>query len=98
MTPEEKALLIEVRDLARENNEVLRSIRRSNRLSTFFKVLYWVLILGLSFGAYWLIQPYVDMLKGSLGAIQGNPSAETSDYSLSGALNNLKELNTLYKN
>jgi hypothetical protein len=98
MTPEEKALLVETRDLAQENYRILKGIQRSGRIGAFFKVLYWVLILGLSFGAYWLIQPYVDTLKGSLGDMQGNPDAQASDFSLKGAFNNLKDLNTLYKN
>jgi hypothetical protein len=98
MTPEEKALLVEVRDLAQENAQILRSIRRSTRFGVFFKVIYWVVILGLSFGAYWLIQPYVDMLKGSLGAAEGNPNMSSDEFTLSGALKNLKEMQALYKN
>lgn len=53
--------------LAEENNEILRSIRRSNRFSTAMKIAYWVLIIGLSVGAYYLIQPYMTFLSGLSG-------------------------------
>lgn len=98
MTPEEHRMLLETRELAEENAKILRSIQRTNRISAAFKVLYWVIILGLSFGAYWLIQPYVDMLKTSLGDITGNPGVESSNFTVSGAIKNIRELNNLYKN
>lgn len=69
MTPEEKQLLEETLALARENNVILSRMQRSQRVTTAIKVLYWVVILALSFGAYWLIQPYVDTLKSSLGNV-----------------------------
>lgn len=97
MTPEERKMLEEVRALAQENNEVLKSIQRSQRAGAVFKIIYWVIILGLSFGAYWLIQPYVNMLKSSLSDATSNPSATADSFTLSGALSNLKELQSLYK-
>lgn len=70
MTPEERRILIETRDLAQENAEILRSMRRTIRLNTFMKVLYWVVILGISFGAYYLIQPYVEAIGGTFGVTE----------------------------
>lgn len=64
MTPEERELLQRVANQVDENNSILRSMRRSQRWSLVMKVLYWVLIIGLSFGAFYLIQPYINMLKG----------------------------------
>lgn len=62
MTPEEKELLARVAVLSEENNQILRGIRRSNRWGSFFKLLYWLIILGISYGAYVYVQPYVDQL------------------------------------
>jgi hypothetical protein len=59
MTPEERELLTQSIKLAEENNKMLRGIRRSNRVSTFFRVLYWMIILGTAFGAYYAIQPRI---------------------------------------
>jgi hypothetical protein len=64
MSPEERELLEKSVTLAEENNKLLHSMRRSQRLSTIARVLYWVLIIGISFGAFYFLQPYVDQLKG----------------------------------
>ncbi|OHA16775.1 MAG: hypothetical protein A3C79_00380 [Candidatus Taylorbacteria bacterium RIFCSPHIGHO2_02_FULL_45_28] len=72
MTPEERSLLERTHKLTEENNEILRSIRRTNRFSMALRVLYWVIILIVSFGAYYLIQPYVESLIGAYGDIQGS--------------------------
>jgi hypothetical protein len=59
MTPEEKSLLERTYKLAEDNNKILRSIRRSNRWGTAIRVLYWVIIIGLSVGAFYALQPYM---------------------------------------
>jgi hypothetical protein len=79
MTPEERSLLERTYKLAEENNSILRSIRRSNRLSTAMRVLYWVVILALSFGAYYFIQPYVETLMSAYGDLQGNLQSLRND-------------------
>ncbi len=71
MTPEERSILAETRRLAEENNAMLRNIQRSQRASLAFKVIYWFVIVGLSVGAFWFIQPYVNALKDSVGSIGG---------------------------
>ncbi|MES3030803.1 MAG: hypothetical protein V4697_00095 [Patescibacteria group bacterium] len=72
MTPEERSLLERTYKLAEENNEILRKMRRLSRYGTIFKTIYWVVILGLSFGAYYFIQPYVESVSGLYGQVQGN--------------------------
>lgn len=59
MTPEEKSLLLRTHELAQENNDILRKLRRSNRWSTIFRVAYWLVIIGLGLGAYYALQPYL---------------------------------------
>ncbi len=67
MTPEEKSLLEKTYEIAKENNGLLKSIRRSNRISSILRVAYWVIIIGLSIGAYYFVQPYADYLFKVLG-------------------------------
>jgi len=69
MTPEEKSLLERTHKLAEENNAILHSLRRSACWSTIFKVIYWIVILGLSVGAFYAIQPYVNLMTGTLGSL-----------------------------
>ena len=65
MTPEERALLERSVALSQENNEMLRAIRRQTRWSLVLKIFYWVLIIGLSVGAFYFIQPFLNAITGS---------------------------------
>lgn len=78
MTPEERSLLQRTLALAEENNEILRKMRRANRFSMAIRIAYWVLIVGVSVGAYYLIQPYTEMLMGLYGASATNIQDATS--------------------
>lgn len=64
MSPEERELLQRSVQLAEENNDILRSLRRSMRLSRIMSILYWVVIIGSAIGALYLIQPYLNTLMG----------------------------------
>ena len=75
MTPEEKSLLISTNKMAIENNKILRSLRRSNRVSAVFRIFYWILILAVSVGSFYFIEPYMKMLPNVIGAVQGDVSS-----------------------
>jgi hypothetical protein len=74
MTPEERSLLERTYQLAEENNQILTSMRRRGRLGLIFRICYWVIIIGISIGAFYFIQPYVDFLRG----LGGSPDSQTS--------------------
>lgn len=88
MTPEEKELLERIANQVGENNEILRGIRNSQRRAAFFKIIYWTAIILLSFGAYYFVQPYVDMLKG----VSSGNLDQLFNQSSGGIGNLLKEL------
>ena len=75
MTPEEKSLLERLVKMSEDNNKVLHSLRRSNRISTLLHVFYWVVIVVLSLGSYYFIEPYMKMLPNVIGAVQGDVSS-----------------------
>ena len=83
MTPEEKELLKRSVALGESNNDILRAMQRSMRISRFMSFIYWVFIIGSAIGAYYLIQPYVESATGAYG------DAKTS---LNEALNKIKQL------
>lgn len=85
MNEEERKLLEKLASQVEENNSILRSMRRTQRMGTTFRVLYWVLIIGLSFGAFYFIQPYINMLKG---VASGNLD-QALNQSSSGGINDL---------
>ena len=79
MNPEERSLLERTYKLAEENNEILKSIRLSNRVSLAMRIIYWVVIIGISFGAIYFIQPYVNFLSSTIsGSKETNIKPEES--------------------
>ena len=63
MNSEEREILERTLRISEENNKILKSMRRAGRLATVFRVFYWLVIIGLGFGAYYFIEPYVDQFK-----------------------------------
>ncbi len=88
MSPEEKSLLERTYKMAEENNTILKSLRRSARWNTAFKVFYWVIIIGISLGAYYFIQPYLEAVFGLYGQVTGDTN---------GVQNVTSQLNDLLK-
>jgi len=72
MSPEEKSLLERTYKIAEENNAILKSMRRTARWGIAIRVSYWVIIIGLSFGAFYFIQPYMEILYGAVDKVSGN--------------------------
>lgn len=72
MNPYEKELLEETRKLAEENNKILKGLRTAHRWSTAFSFFYWVLIIGVSVGAFYFLQPYVDTILKTYSTIQND--------------------------
>ena len=81
MTPEEKQLLERVAVLSEENNHILRGIRRANRFGVVWKILYWVVVIALSYGAYVYIQPYFDQLLKMYDQVKGTADTLTGAVS-----------------
>ncbi|MDE2188816.1 MAG: hypothetical protein KGJ35_03795 [Patescibacteria group bacterium] len=83
MTPDERSLLERTAAMVAENNKILRSMRSRGRWQMAFQITYWVIILGLTFGAIYLIQPYIDSLMSALG---GNGSSGSIGQELQQAM------------
>lgn len=64
----------ELLELTRENNKILRSMRKSQKLTTLFSFVYWIIILGSIFGTYYYFQPtiqkYIKITQVSLDTLQ----------------------------
>ena len=90
MTPEETAKLDRALTLAEENNKILRGLRRSDRASTVIHITYWVIIIALSFGAFYFIQPYINFMTGIIGSDNSTTSGQSNTGS-SNLLNVLKQ-------
>jgi hypothetical protein len=72
MTPEERELLNRSIEIAEENNKILRGIRRNARFSSILRAIYWLIILGTAFGAYYFVKPFIDPVIKSYNGMQQN--------------------------
>ena len=66
MNPEEKELLERTYRLAEENNQILKGMRRSQRIGSAIRFLYWLLIIGLTIAGFYFAQTYVQNLTSTL--------------------------------
>ena len=63
MDPEMRQKIFEVLELSKENNQMLRVMRRNQRWMVFFRVFYWIVLIGIALGAFYFLQPYVAQIK-----------------------------------
>lgn len=63
MTNEEK--LERMLKLTEENNKILRSLHRTQSISTVFRILYWTIIIASLGGVYYFIKPYISEFSGN---------------------------------
>jgi hypothetical protein len=68
LTNEEKLDAIYAMTL--ENHEVLRTIRRQQYVSSFLRILYWLVVLGALGGTYYYIRPFVSMLSNNSSSFE----------------------------
>ena len=60
MDEEYKKLLEENLRVSRENNSLLLKVRSVQRWASVTRILYWVVLIGISFGAFYFLQPYIE--------------------------------------
>jgi len=57
-----RKILEENLELSRENNKLLHKIHRGAIWGRVFRALYWLVIIAITMGAYYFIQPMLDGL------------------------------------
>jgi len=70
MDPQERRLLEKIAELTRRNQVILKKLHRAQVIGRTFHILYWVLIIGTTIGAFYFLQPYIDQLKSIYAGIQ----------------------------
>ena len=86
-----ESMLRETRDLTRQNNDLLKKIRRVQKIGQITRMFYWILIIGVTFGAFYFIQPYIKTVTNLYG---GNANS-ISDFESS--LSEVKYFNKFFE-
>ena len=97
MDPESKKLLDENLRISRETKELLEKIWSAQKWARFFRIFYWVLILGAAVGAYYYLEPYLksvlglyDGLLSNIEKVQQTTQSLPDAQSIQNLLNNLR--------
>lgn len=80
----------EIKDLTVENNKMLHSIQRRAKLAIFGRVLYWLVIIGATLGAFYFIQPYIEQLNETYKGIK-ETQEKASGFADNFSLDSIKE-------
>lgn len=70
MDSNDKNLLDRLMTLTEENNRLLKKMWRAARIGRAVRLFYWLIIIGLSIGALYYIQPYVNQLLSVYSGLQ----------------------------
>lgn len=62
MDSELKKVLEENLAISRENNKILHRMQNAARWGRAFRVFYWVIIIGSMLGAYYYLQPFIQVI------------------------------------
>lgn len=65
-----KEMLEESIKLSRDNNEMLSKLYRSYKRGRLIKIIYWSVIIFITFGAYYFIKPLLDSLGGAYSTVK----------------------------
>ncbi len=56
--------------LTEENNRMLKRIRRAAFWTGISRIVYWIILIGISVGAFYYLQPYLEQLFSTYKTIQ----------------------------
>lgn len=82
MDPEIQALkkeISELKALVVENTVLLTKINHRSRLSTIGSVVKWTFIIGASIGAFYFVQPFIDILSNVYSNVGGGSTSTIKD-------------------
>ncbi len=68
----DKEFLDRLMHLSEENNKMLHRLQRGMRISRYLRILYFIIIIGVSIGAFYYLQPVVDGFLAFLGLEGGS--------------------------
>ena len=64
MDSDEKAMLKRALEISEDNNQMLKKLVRAMRWDRLVRTLYWGIIIAISVGAFYTVQPYMqDLIK-----------------------------------
>ena len=88
MDAEDKKLLEETYKLSLENNSMLHKVRSVQKWASFWQGVKLLVIIGITLGSFYYIEPYLDKLLSLYNSVSGTQQKLNSE-SLKGLLKNV---------
>jgi len=70
----------DVKYMVQQNNRILHKLLNHQRYATFISLIKWAIILGTAFGAYYILQPYINNFVDIYNAIPGVSKLELPSF------------------
>lgn len=86
MDSESKKLIEETLALAKENNKMLHKVRRVQKWTTIWQTLKLVIIIGVAFGVFYYIEPYINKLLDLYSSVSSTEQKLNGTNYVSGLL------------
>ena len=67
----------DIRNLAEENNRILKSLQRKSRITFFFVIIKWAFIVAVLLGIYSFLRPIIDQLIATYSTLTESAAAIT---------------------
>lgn len=87
MYGDDHKLLERLVELAEDNNRILHQMRRTNRWSHFFTFIKWLVIIALSLGSYYYLEPYLNGIMDFYQNVLPGLTESTKNLEFLGKLN-----------
>ena len=89
MDPESKKLLKETFSLAQKNNKMLHKVRRVQKWATLWHTLKFLIIIGITLGLFYYIEPYLNKILDLYNSISNTEQKLNNIGSVSDILKNI---------
>ena len=87
MYGDDHKLLERLVELAEDNNRILHQMRRANRWGHFFTFIKWLVIIALSLGSYYYLEPYLKVVMDFYQNVVPGLTESTKNLEFLGKLN-----------
>ncbi|MEO5646151.1 MAG: hypothetical protein ABIO57_03595 [Candidatus Paceibacterota bacterium] len=66
-----------IEKMVSDNNRMLTKMRKAQKNAVYWRIVYWLVIIGLTIASFYAIQPYISQFGAAYG-IGGGSSADSS--------------------
>ncbi len=80
-----------IEKLVSDNNRMLVKMRKAQKNAAYWRIVYWLVIIGLTVASFYFVMPYISQLGASYGIGTSTTPSTTSSSTLSSAEALLKQ-------